>query len=299
MNLLMIFIDGFGLGEPEHNPIVEAKTPALNKLLGGHFLWGNRFFENGMTKLWPLNATLEIEGIPQSATGQTTLWTGINAAKLLGHHLKAFPNERLWQSIQEYGLFSQLSKRGKKVTFANAYLNPVDPEPFHNGKKRYSASTLMTLAAGLKFRDQEDLLAGKAVFHDITNESAHERMSAIPVIAPEKAGAHLASLVFDHDFTLFEFFQTDVKGHKHLWAETVNLVERIDRFVGGFLEASQGRDIGLILTSDHGNIEDFRIKGHTLNPVPMLCFSNRPVTWPEWKRLEDVTPGIVKLLTSS
>ena len=52
-----------------------------------------------------------------------------------------------------------------------------------------------------------------------------------------------------------------------------------------------------ILTSDHGNVEDFSVKGHTTNPVPALCWSNRPVKWPEWDTLEEVTPGILKLLT--
>ena len=36
---------------------------------------------------------LGIEGLPQSATGQTALFTGINAAQLLGRHLFGFPNQ--------------------------------------------------------------------------------------------------------------------------------------------------------------------------------------------------------------
>ena len=34
MHLVMIFIDGFGLGRKDDNPIVAAKTPLLDELLG-------------------------------------------------------------------------------------------------------------------------------------------------------------------------------------------------------------------------------------------------------------------------
>lgn len=39
MHMVMIFLDGFGLGRKDDNPIVKAKTPVFDELLGGHLLW--------------------------------------------------------------------------------------------------------------------------------------------------------------------------------------------------------------------------------------------------------------------
>lgn len=317
MHLVMFFVDGFGLGSEEANPIVAARTPVLDRLLGGHLLWGERVLAHGQTVLRPLDASLGVQGVPQSATGQTTLWTGVNAAKALGYHLNAYPNEALAQIIAEHSLFKQLAAYGKKVTFANAFTSVIDQSFYLNTKlkKRYSASTLSALAGGVRLRRAKELLEGKAVFQDMVNEIMRERGEDVPLFTPFEAGQNLGRVGLEHDFTLYEYFQTDKKGHKQVWDECVDIIERIDSFLGGFLSIverkgeNQGNEedkdvpagnednIALILTSDHGNIEDFRVKGHTLNPVPALCWSKRPLKWPEWRSIEEVTPGIVELLT--
>lgn len=301
MHLVMFFIDGFGLGSEEANPIVAARTPVVDRLLGGHLLWGKRVLAHGQTVLRPLDASLRVPGVPQSATGQTTLWTGMNAAKALGYHLNAYPNEALAKIIAEHSLFKQLAAYGKKVTFANAFTSVIDQSFYLNAKpkKRYSASTLSALAGGVRLRRAKDLLEGKAVFQDMVNEIMRERGEDVPLFTPFEAGQNLARVCLEHDFTLYEYFQTDKKGHKQVWNECVDIIERIDSFLGGFLSIVESSDdnVALILTSDHGNIEDFRVKGHTLNPVPALCWSKRPLKWPEWQSIEEVTPGIVELLT--
>lgn len=303
MHLVMFFVDGFGLGSEEANPIVAAHTPVIDRLLGGHLLWGERVLSHEQTVLRPLAASLGVPGVPQSATGQTTLWTGVNAPKVLGYHLNAYPNETLAKIIAEKSIFKQLAERGQKVTFANAFTSVIDQPFFFNAinKKRYSASTLSALAGGVRLRRTHDLLEGKAVFQDMVNEILRERGEDVPLFTPFEAGQNLARVCLEHDFTLYEYFQTDKKGHKQLWPECVEIVERIDSFLGGFFslvnqeEFVKDEEVALILTSDHGNIEDFRVKGHTHNPVPALCWSNRPLKWPEWNSIEEVTPGIVEL----
>ncbi len=298
MHLVMIFLDGFGLGDQEANPVYAAHTPCIDRLLGGHLLWGSRHLQYGHAVLTPLDACLDMPGTPQSATGQTTLWTGVNAAKALGHHLNAYPNRELWQIIREKSILKQLKDKGKNVVFANAFTSMIDEslrqDPFA-GARKLSASTLTELAAGLRLRRPQDLLAGQAVFQDMTNEIMRQRGVEVPLMSAYEAGQNLGRVALAHDFTLYEFFQTDVKGHKQLWDESIELVERIDNFLQGFLDLVGDADVGFILTSDHGNIEDFRIKGHTANSVPALCWANRLTEWPEWQRLEDVTPGILKL----
>lgn len=294
--MVMIFLDGFGLGTEENNPIVAANTPSIDELLGGHFLWGKPYIRHNNILLRPLDPLLGVEGTPQSATGQTTLWTGQNAAQAIGYHLRAYPNGALAEIIAEKSIFKQLMEAGKTVMFANTFTKGYD-QAVATGKRAHTASTLSALAGGVRLRRIPDLLAGLAVYQDMTNEILVQQGEEVPTISPYEAGRNLGILSLRYDFTLYEFFQTDVKGHKQLWDEAVELVERIDSFIGGFLSVVREEDVAWILTSDHGNIEDFSVKGHTLNPVPALCWSHRPLKWPEWDSLAEVTPGIIKLMT--
>lgn len=299
MHMVMVFVDGFGLGEQDDNPIVAAKTPVLDELLGGHLLWGKRCITHNNTVLRALDPSLGVSGTPQSATGQTTLWTGINAAKALGFHLRAYPDQILAEIIAEKSIFRQLAEAGKTVMFANTFTDAYD-QAVGTGKRKHTASTLSALAGGVRLRRVPDLIDGLAVYQDMTNTILVQLGEQVPVISTFEAGQHLGNLALNYDFTLCEFFQTDVLGHKQLWDEAVGLVERIDSFIGGFLSViEEQEDVAWMLTSDHGNIEDFSVKGHTTNPVPALCWSNLPVQWPEWNTLEEVTPGIFKLLTQA
>jgi hypothetical protein len=179
--------------------------------------------------------------------------------------------------------------------FANMFSKAYD-QAVAAGKRKHTASTLSALAGGIRLRRIPDLIAGLAVYQDMTNEILVQMGEQVPIISPFEAGRNLGNLALKYDFTLYEYFQTDIKGHKQLWDEAISLVERIDSFMGGFLSVIEEEDVAWILTSDHGNIEDFLVKGHTTNPVPALCWSNRLVNWPKWASLEDVTPGILKLL---
>jgi len=120
---IMIFIDGLGLGKDDMiNPLVTNPTPGISRLLGGRSLvLATAGFRSGRVALQPVDATLGVEGRPQSATGQASLFTGINASRLLGRHQNAFPGKKLKALLQERGLFQQLKRSGLRGTFANAY----------------------------------------------------------------------------------------------------------------------------------------------------------------------------------
>ena len=297
MHMVMVFVDGFGLGGQDDNPIVAAKTPVLDELLGGHLLWGKRFITHNNTVLRALDPRLGVSGTPQSATGQTTLWTGINAPKALGFHLRAYPNQDLAEIIANHSIFKQLAEAGKTVMFANTFTEVYD-HAVGTGKRKHSASTLAALAGSVRLRRVPDLRDGLAVYRDMTNELLVQLGEDVPVISSFEAGQNLANLALKYDFTLYEFFQTDTLGHKKLWNEAIGIVERLDHFIGGLLSVIEAQeDVAWILTSDHGNIEDFSVAGHTTNLVPALCWSKPQIPWPEWESLQEVTPGIIKLLT--
>ena len=84
MRILFIFIDGFGIGEEnaEKNPVYAARTPSLDRL-----------FTEGM--VMPTDTCLGVPGLPQSATGQTTIFTGVNAPEAVGRHINAQPTKPL------------------------------------------------------------------------------------------------------------------------------------------------------------------------------------------------------------
>jgi bisphosphoglycerate-independent phosphoglycerate mutase (AlkP superfamily) len=53
----------------------------------------------------------------------------------------------------------------------------------------------------------------------------------------------------------------------------------------------------VILTSDHGNIEDLSTRSHTLNPVATLAFgAARHHIASRVRSLTDITPSIVEAL---
>ena len=100
--VLLIFVDGLGLGQPdpETNPLLCANMPRLSALLDGHSLAMNSGrVDSALATLVPTDATLGVAGAPQSATGQTTMLTGVNAAQELGYHWGPHPNEALRQII--------------------------------------------------------------------------------------------------------------------------------------------------------------------------------------------------------
>ena len=120
----MIFLDGVGLGQPDPavNPFLRARLPVLTEVLGGHALVMNGGpFDSGQATLIPTDATLGIEGLPQSATGQTAILTGVNAAQELGHHWGPHPNEPLRQIIGRESIFKKLIEQEGQGAFANAY----------------------------------------------------------------------------------------------------------------------------------------------------------------------------------
>jgi 2,3-bisphosphoglycerate-independent phosphoglycerate mutase len=296
--ILMIFVDGVGLGEADSaiNPLVRARTPAFRALLGRP-LAGREAIRTSAAVMVPLDARLGVPGLPQSATGQTALLTGENAPALIGRHITAYPTPTLSGLLQSRGLFSVLRARGVSAALANAY----SAEYFAAvaGRRiRHAAITLNALQAGVRLRGIEDLRAGRAVSQDLTNARVRERESSVPLVTPEDAGRTLAAVGAEHEFTLFEFFQTDLAGHGRV-GDPVGVVERFDRFVGAALGAIDLEETLVLLTSDHGNLEDGRTNAHTLNPVPaLLAGAGREEVAARLGALTDVAPACLDVLSA-
>lgn len=294
----MIFIDGLGIGpdNPENNPLSKAYLPFLQENLQGTVTEktiGNGIFKSNLI-VKAIDARLGVSGIPQSATGQTALFTGINAALLTGRHINGFPTKALREILEKYSIFKQINETGKKAVFANTFTKEYF-ESVRQVRWRYSASTTAALAGSCQLLMVEDLNRGYAVYQDLINEQLRQKNYPVPLITPEIAGVNLVRQAKLNDFTLFEYFQTDRCGHAQDWELALVLLNRLDRLIATVV-AEMPADFTLIITSDHGNIEDLSIKTHTLNSVPLIVFGPGVEVFNKASSLTDVYPAIINLL---
>ena len=289
-SVLLIFIDGVGIGtRGEQNPLDGLDSEFFSIFQGEQ----PKLPFNG--RLAETDARLGVEGLPQSATGQATILTGVNAAKLIGRHLHGYPSPRLKQTLAEHSIYKKLIERERSVTFANAYTtNYLESRP-----RFVSCTTVAAQTAGLQLRLLKDLTEGHAVSHDFTNRFLIERGFEVKECEPEQAGSNLARLAAGHDFTLYEHFITDRIGHLRDRAMSWKLVRGhipiLTRFVRAVLEAADLERQTVVITSDHGNIEDASTRGHTMNPVATLAFG--PLSEfisARVRSLTDITPVIVE-----
>jgi len=298
--LLLLFVDGIGLGAEETaNPFVGVATPALSGVLGGPLTAArartSRDLDGTPVALAALDAVLGVPGLPQSGTGQTTLFTGVNAQAAIGHHVPALPGPRLRALIAEHSVLKRLAADGHAVTFANAYTADYATR-LASGASRGSATTYAVLAAGLPLRTLDDLERGEAVTWDVTGE-LFVRRAGVPVapIAPVLAGERLARLAGRHDFTLYETFLTDLAGHGRWGIAPADAVAKLDGLLAGVL-AARPPDLTVLLSSDHGNLEEPWHKSHTRNPVPLLAIGPAAPAFGDLTRLDEVAPRVRAVL---
>jgi 2,3-bisphosphoglycerate-independent phosphoglycerate mutase len=219
--------------------------------------------------LAPLDATLGIPGLPQSATGQTALFTGVNAAALVGRHKEGRPNRLLKSVLHKHGLLPVLNRAGLKATFANAYTAAAIPR-YVAGEAPMSCTSAMAYYGEGRFRDTAMFNRREAVYFDLTGRYARRRGDDVKLLTPAGAGEVLAAIASRHDFTLFEYFLTDFAGHRRNLNRAVRYLEDVDAALGGVLKSCPKSPRLIILTSDHGNVEDLSVRTHTKNPVPLL-----------------------------
>ena len=266
--LFLFFIDGIGLGD-EESTIAELFSNITGKpLVAGDY---PQFIDSGV--ICSADATLDTPGIPQSATGQATIFTGINASKYLGYHLTALPNQKLVELIEKQSLMKSLAEQGIGVTSANMYSDEFFRKRAARRRNAFPVSTLTIKASGVPFRYFYDYENGCAVFADITNKLIRERGYDIAEISPETAGGNLLNILEYNQFVFFEYFMTDVYGHKCDKTAITECVDIINRFIETIWSGINNNDTSILIISDHGNAEDLSTGDHTFNDVPALLLT--------------------------
>lgn len=295
-HIVLLFVDGLGIGphDPETNPCCRPELRLLHQCRAADF--PHPLEPAGLAL--GIDANLGVEGLPQSATGQTALLTGINAAQLLGRHLNAFPNKALREVIAAHNILKRCTDLGYRAAFLNTFRPPFfDLDPFAI-LSHLSVTTVSNLYAGLRFFDLDDLRAGRSVYQDITGASLRDHGFDVPLLSPREAGAVIGRASRLYEFALFEYFQTDVAGHSRDFARALPVLIRLEDFLGSLLENVDLATTLVLVTSDHGNIEDLSFKGHTRNPAMTLLFGcGRAEIAARLHSLTDVVPALLGALT--
>lgn len=249
--MLFLFVDGLGMG-----PALEELFPFLLEL-NPH----------------PLDATLGVEGLPQSGTGQTSLLTGVNAARLLGHHQGPFPSPRL-RPLLKGGLYGWAIGVGLKVHHANAYRPEYLEKAMKRGRLLLSAFAQSALLAGLPLL----LLGHPLALHPGFWED------------PYREGVQAARMSQGVDLLVLEYWALDLAAHRAP-EDLPNRFRELTPFLKGFLQ--EGGE--LLLTSDHGGAEEPWHPRHTRNPVPLVYSGPLPFVP---KDLTGVLPLLQTILVS-
>jgi len=272
--VFFLFLDGVGLGidDPTINPLAADAYPTLQRLLDGHKpVAATGRLSTALAELVPTDANLGIPGRPQSATGQTAILTGINAPQRLGEHYGPRPDERVRAILTETNLFGRLVRAGLRPYFCNGYPRGYF-EAINRGKRLLSAIPFAATVSGLALPTAADIYARRALSADFTNEGWRDHLgyTDVPVFTPEAAGNLLWQLAQPYHFLFFEHWQTDLLGHRSDLPAAIRNFQRFDSFLAGLLAAADLDQTLIIVSSDHGNVEDCSHGKHTENPVLTL-----------------------------
>ena len=278
MHILMIFLDGVGLGDdnPEVNPFSLADTPTLRQLANGHGWFNTTGRQTSERAVFiPTDPRLGIPGKPQSATGQAAILTGRNIPQIIGEHYGPKPNAPIREILAQDNFFKQLVAHQRTAALLEGY-----PPGWHkviNSGKRLRASYQQAIhEAGLPIFDDGHINRGEALAVDWTGEAWRRDLGYTdsPVYTPHEAGRKMVELARKYDFAFFSHWLTDVVGHRGPMQDAVSLLELFDGVMAGVLAEWDDEEGLVIITSDHGNIEAIGDRHHTENDVPSVIIGS-------------------------
>ena len=291
--LALILVDGLGIGgnDPAVNPMAKDGLQRLNVFFEGKHL---RQPKDGCCI--PTDACLGVEGLPQSATGQTALLTGVNASEASGQHWPGFPNRVCREILKKQSLLKQVSEKRRSAVFINAYRSIFFDLPLAK-QYRLSATTVANLTAGLPFMKIEDISQGNALYHDYENRYLIEKGFDVPSLNADAAANIFTGISRKFDLTFYETFMTDRCGHRQDMQAAYGEIKKLDALIDALLANLDLRETTLLIASDHGNIEDLSVKTHTRNPAMTLVWGDCAFFADRIRSLTDITPAILEYLS--
>jgi 2,3-bisphosphoglycerate-independent phosphoglycerate mutase len=233
LKVAWLMLDGVGITNfHDQHPFQNQNTPTLTRLgiSSIKYVTEPEFISH------PIDATLGIEGLPQSGTGQTTLLTGVNAAKVMDRHYGPWPGPSL-KTLLEQSLPMQLAQAGLTVRLANHYPKRY-LEAIESGQRKLNAIAHSMTLAGAKLE--------YGIPPMLTNpEDPH----GTPLEQVKTWGQEF--MLSSANLTIFDAWWSDHLGHHGNLLEAQDHVMRLETFVTSALEARETNTLFLV-TSDHG-----------------------------------------------
>ncbi len=265
----MVFLDGVGIGKKndQFNPFFKYGFKTFENIFRNIPSIDNQRLTSGTHYLFPTDANLGVEGLPQSGTGQASLFCGFNAPKFVGKHFGPYPYSTTIPILEKESLLIHFRNKSGSSYFANAY-----PKAFfdyvESGRTRLSVTTLTCQLTGIKLNRVSDVRAGKALTAELTNARWNQRLGyKLKVINPKTAARRLLRIAENYKFTLYEYYLSDHIGHLRLTNEFEKIFTELDEFLFTLLNEVDSKRMTLVVCSDHGNLEDLFVKTHTRNPA--------------------------------
>ena len=300
-HILMIFLDGIGLGDddPAINPFAAADLPTLHALTNGQrWVRGSGRQESARAILIPTDAQMGVPGKPQSASGQAAILTGRNVPQMIGEHYGPRPNPAIRALLAEDNFFKQTVAHGMKAALLEAY-PPRWHEAVNSGKRLRASYQQAAFEAGQALFTEEAIYNGDALAVDWTGEGWRSDLgyTDTPIYTPFEAGRRMVEISRRYEFSFFAHWITDTVGHRGTVADGVRLLELFDGVMAGVLSEWDDAEGLVIVTSDHGNMEDLSHTKHTENLVPTLIIGQEKARCAAGLRtLADLAPRMADYL---
>ncbi len=107
----------------------------------------------------------------------------------------------------------------------------------------------------------------------------------------------------EYDTFVCNIANPDMVGHSGKMDACIKAVEAVDKALGQIMDALREVDGEVIITADHGNIEQLRdpetgqpLTSHTTNPVPFIYCGHKPCKLREGGGLPDVMPTLLDVM---
>ncbi|BDP40091.1 hypothetical protein DAETH_00600 [Deinococcus aetherius] len=250
-----------GVGHPHDAPpgsVWEQSLPTLRPLVeAGH----------------ALDATLGVPGLPQSGTGQTCWLTGRDAVRRMGEHFGPHPGPTLQGLLRAHALPVRLARAGARVALANHY--PPGYFAAQARRPRAGCFPFSFQAAGAELNPP----GVPPVPATLGLGYAEPWLEVMPPGEIGRLGEELARTSEEYDLLACDLWFGDFLGHRGRTPTPPDVLRagraylaRVDALLSGLLEAGTW----VVLTSDHGNLENLGVKAHTLARVPFAAFGGPP-----------------------
>ena len=154
----------------------------------------------------------------------------------------------------------------------------------------------MVQSAGYSLNSTKEVINEEALMAEIVQDAWRKRLHIdIPKITTIDAGKRVLNLVPNYDLLMYKYYLTDKAGHNKSHEDAERVMKPLDELLLYLLKNKRSEDL-LVITSDHGNMEDLSIRTHTQNKVPLMVFGDGADAFTSIESLVDVKEVIINRL---